>query len=150
MDHEIVADIDLRQHTVDGKFIIVLTQGACHIVFVITGSVLFAEHCDVMISAVHSRPHQVDCAGVHSDIFFMRMFLMDCFCHKAAVRSHHIASQLRVDCHIPHACRNKDFLIDFAHAFTDRADVVRLLIRSVRNADPSGKINELDMHSRFF
>ena len=116
----------------------------------VAGSVFFSKHCDVMISAVHGRAHQVHRTRVHSDVFLISMLLMDRFCDKASVRSHHKTAKLRINCHISHTCRYKHFLIDFAHSFADGADVVRLLIRSVRNTDSAGKVDEFNVHARLF
>ena len=53
VDGNIVTDIDLRQHPVDGEFVVVLAQGTGHIVLVVAGLVFLAQYSDVMVSAVH-------------------------------------------------------------------------------------------------
>ena len=103
----------------------------------------------MMICTVHSRTHQIRCARIYADILFMSMLLMDRFCNKASVRCKHKAAKLRVDCNIAHSGRNQHFLIYFPHAFTDHLDIIRFLIRFVRNSDTSGQIDEFNMRTRF-
>ena len=55
-------------------------------IFVVARLVLFSHNGDVMICPVNCRTHQVDCTGIHTDILFIGVFLMDCFRHEAAVR----------------------------------------------------------------
>ena len=74
---------------------------------------------------------------------------MDCFCNKAAVRSHHKTAQLRINSNISHSCRNKNLFIDFTHTLSDHADIIRLLIRAVWNTDTAGKINKTDVRAGF-
>ena len=56
VDDQHIAHIDLGQHTINGKLIIVLAQTADHIVFMVAGGVLFAQHGDVVVGTVHGRP----------------------------------------------------------------------------------------------
>ena len=142
VDGNIVTDIDLRQHPVDGEFVVVLAQGTGHIVLVVAGLVFLAQYSDVMVSAVHGRTHQVHGTGIHTDVFLMSMLLMDDLGHQMSVRCHHITTKLCVDCHITHACRYQNFLIYLTHAFADDSDVVGFLIRTVRNTDTTGQIDE--------
>ena len=48
--------------------------------------VLFAHNGDMMVCTIHSRTHQVYCAGIYTDILFVGVFLMDGFCYQAAIR----------------------------------------------------------------
>ena len=52
-----IPDLDLGQHAVDGKLIIVLAQAAGHIVLMVAGGILLAQHCNVMVGAVYGRAH---------------------------------------------------------------------------------------------
>ena len=75
---------------------------------------------------------------------------MDCFCHKAAIRSHHKTTKLCVNCNISHSCRNKYFFINLADTLSDHTDIIRFLIRCVRNSNTTRQINKLNMYSCFF
>ena len=65
------------QHPVDGKLVVVLAQAADHIVLVVAGSVLLAQHGDVVVGAVHGRAHQVGGTGVHTDILLINVLFVD-------------------------------------------------------------------------
>ena len=93
MDEEQVALIDLRKHAVDCKLIVVFAEGTCHIVLVVAGLVLFSHNRDMMVSAVHSRTHQVYRACVNTDVLLVGMLLVDRSCHESAVRSQHEAAK---------------------------------------------------------
>ena len=145
VDKEQVALIDLRKHAVDCKLIVVLAEGTCHIVLVVAGLVLFSHNRDMVVSAIHSRTHQVYRAGVNTDVLLVSVLLMDRSCHESAVRSQHEAAKLCEDRHVAHSCRNKNFLVNLSYALTDNLDIIRLLIRSVRDTDSAGEVDELDI-----
>ena len=98
-----------------------------------------------MISTIHSRTHQIYCTGIYADILFMCMLLMDCFCDKAAIRSHHETAKLCIDRNITHSFRNKYFFINLAETLTDHTDIIWLLIRFIRNSDTTGKVDEFNV-----
>ena len=75
----------------------------------------------------------------------MCMLLMDCFCDKAAIRSHHETAKLCIDCNITHSGRNKYFFVYFADTLTDHTDIIWLLIRFIRNSDTTGKVDEFNV-----
>ena len=150
MNHQQITLINLRKLPVNGKFIVIFTQGACHIISVVAGLVFFSHDRNVMVCPIHSRTHQIHRAGIHANILLIGMLFMDCLCHQTAIRSQHKSAQLRIDRHISHAGRNKHFLIDLPHTLTDDADVIGLLIRAVGNSDSAGKIDKADVSSRLF
>ena len=117
----------------------VLTERTCHVIGVVAGSVLLAHDRDMMVGSVHGGPHQVRGAGVDPDIFLVDVFLMNGRRHQAAIGAHHEAAHLGIDRHIAHAGRNQNLLIYPADTLADGADVVGLLIGSVRNAHAAGK-----------
>ncbi len=47
-----IANVNFGQRTIDSEFIIIFTQGACDIICIIQGLILFTEYGDVMISSV--------------------------------------------------------------------------------------------------
>ena len=53
MNKQIVTHINLRQHSVNGEFVIIFTEGAGYVIFMIAGCILFSQHSNVMICAVH-------------------------------------------------------------------------------------------------
>ena len=69
VDGDDVADLDLRQASLDGKFVVVFAQTAGDVVDVIQERVLLAQHRDVVVSAIHGRAHQVGGAGVQTHVF---------------------------------------------------------------------------------
>ena len=84
--------VDLRKHAVHSKFVIVLTQGTCDIVFVVTGHIFFAHNRNVVICSIHGGTHQVNSTGITADIFFMGVFFVDRGGDQAAVRPQHVAA----------------------------------------------------------
>ena len=150
VDEEEVSDFHFRKHAVDRKFIVVLAQGACYVIFVIARLIFFSHHRDVVVSAVHCRSHQVDRACITADILFVNVFLMDCARNESAVRSHHETAHFRVNCNIAHAGRNENFIVHFMYTLANHADVIAFLIRFVRNSDAAGKIDEFNLHARLF
>ena len=103
-----------------------------------------------MVSTIHSRAHQVDCAGIDADVLLVGVLLVDGLGNQTAVRSKHETAKLGVDGYIAHAGRYQDFLVNLAYAFADRHNVVRLLVRTVRNADSTGKVDEGDVGAGLF
>ncbi len=57
VDNKIVADIHFWQHAVYGKFIVIFTKRTGHVIFAVARSVFFSEDGDMMVRAVHGRPH---------------------------------------------------------------------------------------------
>ena len=97
MNYQNISHVNLWQHPVNGKFIVVFTQRSGYIVFVVAGSILFAHDGNVMISAVHRRAHQVDCTRIHTDVLFVGMFFVDGFCYQAAIGTHHETAKFGED-----------------------------------------------------
>ena len=149
MDHQYISHINLRKHTIDCKFIIVLTQRSCHIIFVIARRIFFAHYCNVMVSSVHCRTHKVNRTCIYTNVFFMCMFLVDCSCNQASIRSHHETSHLCIDCDISHTCRYQYFFVYTADTITDRTNIIRLLIWFVRNTYTTGQVDEFDVYTCF-
>ena len=135
MNHKNISHINLRKHTVNCKFVIILTKGTCHIIFVITRHIFFSHDCNMVICTIHSRTHQIYCACIYPNIFLMGVFLMNCFCYKAAIRSQHKSSKFCIKSYISHACRHKNLIINFPHTVSNRTDIIRLLIWCIRNSD---------------
>ena len=73
MDHHGVAGCQFRKHAVNGKLVIIFTKRACDIVHEIRRLLFFAQHGDVMIGAVNSRPHQIGHAGIEAGKLFVRV-----------------------------------------------------------------------------
>ena len=145
MDDQQITDVNARQHPVDGKLVIVLTQTANDIVLVVAGRVLLAHDRNVVIRPVHGRTHQVTCAGIRADVLLIYVLCVDRARHEMTVRREHKSAEFAVQRHIAHAGRYKDLLICPAHAFTDDGDVIGRLIRPVRDTDAAGEVNERDM-----
>ena len=103
----------------------------------------------MMVGAVHGGTHQVYRTGVYTHILFMGMLLMDGLCNQTAIGAQHKTAQLCAQRYITHTRRHQNLLIDLPHPFADGADIIRLLIRTVRDADTSGKIDKGNMSPRF-
>ena len=116
----------------------------------ITWLIFLAHNCNMMISSIHCRTHKVYRTCIYTDVFFVCMFLMNCFCNKASIRSHHETPKFRIDSNISHSCRNKNLFVYFTNALSNHTNVIRCLVRSVWNTDSTGKVNKSDMCSCFF
>mgnify|MGYP002168474449 CR=1 FL=1 len=145
MDIDDIANVDLGQHTVDGKLVVVLAQTAHHIIHVVAGLVLLAQHSDVMVSAIHGGTHQVGSAGVQTDVLLIDVLFVDGRCHQSTVRAGGKAAHLGKDGHITHAGRHQDLLKLLAHTLADGHDVVLGLLRAVRDAHAAGQVDVADM-----
>ena len=85
VDVDQVADVDSGQHPVNGELVVVLAQAADHIVLVVAGGVLLAQHGDVVVSAVHGGAHQVGSTGIQTDVLLVDVLFVDGGCHQRAV-----------------------------------------------------------------
>ena len=147
MDIDDIANVDLGQHTVDGKLVVVLTQTAHHIIHMVAGLVFLAQHSDVMVCAIHGGTHQVGSAGVQTDVLLIDMLFVDGRCHQSTVGAGGKAAHLGKDGHITHAGRHQDLLKLSAHALTDGHDVIFGLLRTVRDTHTAGQVDVADVHA---
>ena len=90
----------------------------------ITRSILLAEYCNVMISAVHSGTHEVCCASVNADVFLVDVLFVNSLGNERSERCEHESAHLGIDSDITHSCGNKDLIELLVYAFTDHLDVV--------------------------
>lgn len=100
----------------------------------IIGLVLFPKHCDVMIRAIHRRTHEVHRAGIDAGIFLVNMLEVDDLRHERTVRCQHETAHLGGNAHITKPRRYEDLIERPVHALADRENIIRFLIRLVRNA----------------
>ena len=142
-----VANVDLGQHPVNGKLVVVLAQTAHHIVHMVARLIFLAQHGDVVVSAVHGRAHQVGCAGIQTDVFLIDVLFVDGSCHQCAVGAGGKAAHLSKDGHIAHACGHQNFLKLLAHTLADGHDIVLGLLRAVRDAHTAGQVDITDVHT---
>ena len=149
VDHQQVAGTDLRQHPVNGKLVVVFAEGAGDVVFVVAGLVFLAHDGDVVIGAVHGRPHQVGGAGVYADILLVGVFFVNRSCDQAAVGPQQEAAQLGADGNVAHACRHQDFLIGPADPVADGGDIIGRLIGPVGDPHAAGEVDEGNAASGF-
>ena len=141
MDVKDIPDVDLGQHPVNGKLVVILAQPAHHVVLVVAGLVLLAQHSDVVVSAVHGGAHQVCGASVQTNVLLINVLFVDDGGHQCTVGAGGKAAHLAEDGHIAHTGRHKDLLKLFAHALADGHDVVLGLLRAVRDADAAGQVD---------
>ena len=148
VDKQQIAPFNFRQHTVHGKFVAVLAKGAGHIVLVVAGLILLAQHRHMVIRTVDGRAHQVHRTGIHSNVFFMGMFFMDCRGYQTAIRSHHKTSHLGINRHIAHTVGGKHLIIHLMYTGADLQNIIRLLLRTVGNANAAGQIDKADFYAQ--
>ena len=147
VDVKDIPDVDLGQHPVNGKLVVILAQTAHHVVLVVAGGVLFAQHGDVVVSAVHGGSHQVCGAGVQTDVLLIDVLFVDDGGHQRAVGAGSKAAHLAEDGYIPHAGGHKDLFKLFAHALADGHDVVLGLLRAVRDTHAAGQVDVADVRT---
>ena len=135
VDVQVVSHLNLREPAVDREFVIILAQGSGHIVNLVSGRILLAEHGDMVVSAVHGRAHQVRRAGVHADVLLVDVLLVDRLRDQAAVRSHHEPSHFGENAHVSHSMRHQDLIVHPVHSCPDLRDVSPIVLRTVGNAD---------------
>ena len=150
MYKEIISHVNLWKHTVNGKFIIVFTEWTCYIVFVVAWLIFFAEYRDVVICTVHCRTHKVYRTGINSNILFVYMFFMNCFCYESAIWCEHETPKLCKYCHISHSCRYHYLIKFLVYTLTDNCYIVWLFILCIRDSDPTGEVDELNLNSCLF
>src|SRR5699024_3368682 len=120
VDIDQIPDVDPRQHPVHGELVVVLAQAAHHVVFVVAGGVLLAQHRDVVVGAVHGRAHQVGGAGVQADVLLIDVLFVDGGGDQRAVGPGHEPAHLGKDGNVPHAGRDQDLLKLFADRSEER------------------------------
>ena len=147
MNKQIVTLFDFRKLPVHREFVTIFTKWPCDIVQVIAGRIFFSQHCNMMVSTVDSRTHQIGSTGIGTNIFFVNMFLMNRLCHQRSIRSHHIPAKLCIKRHIPHVCRKKHLFIYLTDSFSDYPNIIWLLLRCIRNADSAGQIDKCNMNA---
>lgn len=147
VDIDQVIGQDLGQHAVNGKFVVVLAQTACHVVLEIAGVVLLAEHGDVVVGAVHRGAHEVGGAGIQTDVVLVDVLGVQAGRDQRAVGSHHVSAKLGEDRDVIHARGGQDLLILLADEITDDHDVVGRLFGAVIDADAAGEVDEADVHA---
>ena len=138
MDVEVISHLNLRKLAVNGELVVVLAEGSGHIINLVVWCVLFSKNGNLMVSAIHGRAHQIYRAGVHTNVFLIGMFLVDGLGYKSTVRSHNEASHLGIDGNISKSCRNQNLFVSRTNALTDGIDVVRGLVRTIRNSYAAG------------
>ena len=146
VNEEVVSDVDLRQKPVHRELVVIFAQRARHIVHVVPERILLAEHRNMVIGAVHGRPHQVRSTRVYADIFLVDMLLMDRLGDQRTVRRQHETPHLAVDRDVIHPVCLKDRVIDLPDTFSDHSDVIWHIIRRVSHAYAAGQVDERDVY----
>ena len=150
MNEQIITFVNSRKFAIYSKFITVFTERSGYIVNMITRRILFAKNGNMMISAIDSRTHEVCCAGIHTNVLFVGVFLMNSLSHQSSIRSHHVSSQLCAQGYITHASRYQHLFVYFTHSFANDHNIIRFLIRLIRDTDSTGQIDERNMCSSLF
>ena len=150
VDKQYITFFNFRHHPVNGELIVVFTQTAGDVILMVTRLIFFAQNRNMMVRTIHSRTHQIGCAGIHTDILFVDVFFVKYRCDQPAIRCQHIPAHLGKQGHISHAFWHQDFLILLAHAFADFCNIIAALIGTVRNPNAAGKIDKLDLGTGAF
>ena len=154
VNHEQVAHVDLRQLTVDGELVVVLTQVARDIVRVRDGGCGFVRtarlthYRDVVVGAIHGRANEIDGACVDADIVLVNLLFVDGLGDQASVGAHHKAAHLGADCHVAHAGGNQNLVVGCVYALADGVDVIGLLLGQVGDTHTAGQVDKGDMSAR--
>ena len=145
MDDDEVADVDFRQHAVDGEFVIVLAERARDVVFVVAGRRFLAGDRDVVVGAVHRGAHEVRHAGVEADVVLVGLFLVDGRRDEPAGGAGDGAAALGEDRDVAEAGGNHELIVELVDALADLHEVERLLLGTVGNAEAAAEVHELDV-----
>ena len=148
MDVEVISHLDFRQFSADCKLVVVLAEGARDIVDMIVRRRLFAEYGNVVVGAVHGRTHQIDRTGIHADVIFVNVFLMNGLGDKRAVGSQHEAAHLRINRDLTESRGNQDFLVNPLHLSADLRNIVGALFRAIGDAHASREVDEGNLRAR--
>ena len=109
---------------------------------------LFAEYGDVVVGAVHGRTHQIDRAGIHTDIVLVNVFLMNGLGDECAVGSQHEAAHLRINRDLTESRGNQDFLVNPLHLSADFRNIVGALFRAIGDAHAAREVDEGNLRAR--
>ena len=148
VDGDDIAQFDLRQRAGDGEFIIVFAQRTHHIIDVIGGGVLPAQHRDVVVGAVHRGTHEIYRARVEPDVFAVDVLFMNRRGDQKPVRAGDVSAQLRCDVRMPKPGGRHDFGKRMANFRADCADIGRFLLRMVGDAHAAGQVYHEDIRAQ--
>ena len=148
VDEEDVAHVDARQGAVDRELVAVLAQTPHHVVHMVGGLALLAEHRDVVVGAVDRRPHEVGRAGVDADVLLVDVLLVDGGRQQRAEGREHEAAELGQDGDVAHAGGHQDPVEHLVDARPDGLDVVCRLLGPVVDPHAAREVDGADMHAR--
>ena len=132
MNNQVITLIYLRKFSVNCKFVIILTQRTCNIIYMILWSILFTKNSYVMICSIHGRSHKICCTGINTDIFLVNVFLMNSFGNKMSIWCQHESSKLCINRYISHSCRNKYLIKFLMNSFTYYSYIIRCTFWIIR------------------
>ncbi len=112
------------------------------------GRALFSQHRDVVVRAVHARPHQIGHAGVDADVLFVSALVVYRLGDEVAIRSGDTAAVFHENLQRMQLGRHDDFPIRLLDPAADQAEVDRFLAGSVGDADAAAEVDEFDSHAR--
>ena len=87
MDDNQITDFNFGQQSIYGKSVDRFTQRTSDVVYMIVCVVFFARYGNMMIGAVHSRPHQIRHACVEADMGFINFLFVQYPGYQVSVRS---------------------------------------------------------------
>ena len=150
VDDEDIADVDLRQSAVNGKFVVVLAERSRHIIDMIGGFVLLAEDSDVMIGTIDRGAHEVRHAGVEPDVLLVRVLFVEHGGDEPARIARDAACALRTDTDVAEPGGAHDLIVELFDARADGVVVYAVLLGTVRDAEAAAEVDEFDVDAEFF
>ena len=78
------------------------------------------------------------------------MFFMDGFGNQSIIWTSHKPAKLGTQGYITHSGWNKNLVIYFMYSLADNHNIIRLLIRGIRNTDSAGQVDESNVCTGFF
>src|SRR5574344_945460 len=144
-DDDVVAPFEHGQRALDRELVVVLAEGAGHVVDGRVGRILLAGNDNLVIGAVEGRTHQVGHARVESGVAPIGALDVQDIGHEIAVRPRDAASALHEELERLQSLRRHQLVVSGMNAGADALQVHRLLVRTVGNADAAADVDELEV-----
>ncbi len=150
VDDDAVADVDFRQFTVDGEFVVVFAERAGDVVDVVTEGVFLADDGDVVVSTIECGAHEVRHAGVESDVVFVCFFLVQRRRDEPAVGAGDVAAGFGFDGEAGEPRRLEDLLVERFDAAADTLYVDGGFLEAVGDAEAAAEVDEFERDAEAF
>ena len=102
----------------------------------------------MVVSAVHGRTHQIDRAGIHTDIVLVDVLFVNGLGDKRAVGSQHEAAHLGINRDLTESRGDQNLLVDPPYLSADFQDVVGTLVRAIGHAHAAREVDKGNLRAR--